>query len=339
MPARSAGPTGGLALRTLRPALVALLSLLALTTLGLPAHASGGSHTVSAYNYDWTPTPLNVMPGDTVTFVIGMGDHSFVSDWNSTRCSLPCTLPFPDEGTFPYHCGVHGTIMSGKITVGVPPTVTVSSPAEGASVSGKVTVTGHAQHPTHDVTAVDVLAAGQDVAATLAQPNSTSTDWAATLDTSNLPDGALTITAQATITTGVTGDATVNVTVANPSFVDLAVTDLVTTGSTTGDPQLFYTLHNQGNAPSGAFDVRLQYEYKGAWRTFLDAQHASLAAFTSSGEAATWNDGIVHVGKYPVRVLANPDRAVAESDYSNNEADGSADWRTDAVPGLDPLDP
>jgi plastocyanin len=87
------------------------------------------------------PPTLTIAPGDTVTFSNGAGFHNVVSDTGAMvqfRCANGCdgvgtgngdpagpgwtaTVTFPNEGTEPFHCEVHGADggigMSGTITV------------------------------------------------------------------------------------------------------------------------------------------------------------------------------------------------------------------------------
>jgi plastocyanin len=127
------------------------------------------------------PATLEIAVGDTVTFINnpdGPGFHNVVSDTDSVtpfRCANGCdgdggngdasnslwtaTVTFPDAGTAPYHCEIHGLDggggMSGTITIigdvgvpviGVDATAIDGSAEEGASTSVPFTIsnTGNA---------------------------------------------------------------------------------------------------------------------------------------------------------------------------------------------------
>ena len=101
----------------------ALVFLFLLSTSALAADhmvTAGGSANV------FTPRSLTINAGDTVTFVNGGGFHNVVADDNSFTSGAPSdtwtfTQPFPNAGTFPYYCQIHGgpggVGMSGSIIV------------------------------------------------------------------------------------------------------------------------------------------------------------------------------------------------------------------------------
>ncbi len=72
----------------------------------------------------FSPKNLNIAPGDTVNWVNnGSNPHSATSNtdiWDSgiLNHGQSFSWTFNDAGSFPYHCTVHGLMMSGTIVVG-----------------------------------------------------------------------------------------------------------------------------------------------------------------------------------------------------------------------------
>ena len=112
----------------------ALFFLFLLSTSALAADhmvTAGGSANV------FNPRSLTINAGDTVTFVNGGGFHNLVADDNSFTSGPPSdswslTQAFPNAGTFPYHCQIHGgpggVGMSGSIIVNAATTTTAPIP-------------------------------------------------------------------------------------------------------------------------------------------------------------------------------------------------------------------
>lgn len=105
--------------------------------IAIPAFA-GTTHTVTALTGPnrYEPAALTINAGDSVTFTSGGGFHNVVSDDGAVtafRCANGCdatggdgtpagpgwsaTVVFPTPGEAPYHCEVHGTAMTGLVTV------------------------------------------------------------------------------------------------------------------------------------------------------------------------------------------------------------------------------
>jgi plastocyanin len=94
-----------------------------------PTPVSGGTHTVNVGqdgNNFVDPISGNsttaISAGTTVHWVWANATHSTTSNtlvWDSTIATTPHTFDFQfnTPGTFPYHCLVHGTMMSGTIVV------------------------------------------------------------------------------------------------------------------------------------------------------------------------------------------------------------------------------
>lgn len=72
----------------------------------------------------FSPSTLTISAGQTVAWRWVTGTHSIVSDASpkafsdsATRSSGLFTATFATAGTYPYHCGVHGAMMSGTVVV------------------------------------------------------------------------------------------------------------------------------------------------------------------------------------------------------------------------------
>ena len=128
-----------------------LVVSIAATTIAMPARAT--TYDVSVQDFAFTPSALVVDNGDTVRWSWIAGTHSVVDDaTGSTICSLrsapslPCTLAIPPSGLFAlrYHCEVHPGAMKGIITNDPPPTITMTSPVNGETVTNLLTARGTA---------------------------------------------------------------------------------------------------------------------------------------------------------------------------------------------------
>ena len=126
-----------------------------------------------------------------------------------------------------------------------PPSVTLTDPIDGSTVSGEVTVAANASDD-NGVTLVEFFVDGTSIGVDAAAPYSAS--WS----TSGYSDGGHTVSATATDTIGQTGSDSVEVTVSNAPALDIHVGDL--DGS--ADPvrknwnaTVTITVHNTDEAP------------------------------------------------------------------------------------------
>src|ERR1700722_779405 len=118
----------------------ALVFLFLLSTSALAVDhmvTAGGSANV------FTPKSLTINAGDSVTFVNGGGFHNVVADDNSFTSGAPSdswtlTQAFPNAGTFPFYCEIHGgpggVGMSGSIVVNAaaPPSTPITAATTGS---------------------------------------------------------------------------------------------------------------------------------------------------------------------------------------------------------------
>lgn len=100
----------------------------------------------------FSPTSISINTGDTVTWTWVGGFHTVTANdnsWDSGFLGTPATYhhQFNTAGQFPYYCIVHstpqGSAQNGVINVVAPnaaPTVSISSPADGATFSAGETV-------------------------------------------------------------------------------------------------------------------------------------------------------------------------------------------------------
>ena len=72
----------------------------------------------------FVPSTLTIHTGESVAWHWVTGSHSIISDStpkafddSPIQSSGIYLATFPSAGTFPYHCGVHGSMMTGTITV------------------------------------------------------------------------------------------------------------------------------------------------------------------------------------------------------------------------------
>src|SRR6185436_17890663 len=115
---------------------------------------------VAMSNFEFRPANPSINVGDTVTWTVEQGGHDTVSGvngvpsglWNSAsqygRIMLQgesFSFTFNAAGNFPYFCTPHWPLgMVGSIQVtgaNVPPTVSILSPANGATFSPPASVT------------------------------------------------------------------------------------------------------------------------------------------------------------------------------------------------------
>lgn len=314
-----------------------VLAVLALFLLPLVPAEGATSYTVTASNFKWTPSELTIQLGDTVTFTNSGGSHTY-ADERGVACPLPCTPTFDAVDTITFWCGVHPTTMRGTVTVqGEPPTVSITSPTDGASVAGVITVEGDAAHSTADITKVEVrVDSGAWAPATLSGSGGSVT-WAFPLDTTVLANGGHRITARATSSLGSSAETAVDVTVSNPPTMDLTVAALGGKATTFG-ATVTYTLTNDGNTGTPGFKVRFEYQYKGEWKPITERAHGGLGAFSSTSSSFAWNP-LTLVGRFDVRATVDSGDVVAETDETDNQRTGTVPVVTSFVAGRDLRNP
>lgn len=99
------------------PADLASINDLAITSAGVVMVGAGDQNVFS-------PSTVTIHAGESVTWNWISGIHSIVSDDTppafdaSARLAVgQYTVTFPTAGSYGYHCGVHGTMMTGTVVV------------------------------------------------------------------------------------------------------------------------------------------------------------------------------------------------------------------------------
>jgi plastocyanin len=89
------------------------------TTTGTTTGSTSNAITIADNSF--TPITTTVAPGTTATWTWkGSNQHDVTFDdgtKSSTQSSGTYQRTFAAAGTYPYHCSIHGTAMSGTITV------------------------------------------------------------------------------------------------------------------------------------------------------------------------------------------------------------------------------
>ena len=313
----------------LRALFVTVLLLASAAFVAPPAAAA--LHQVAAIDFAWTPDELTIAPGDSVEFVLGSGTHNWVPDFEADACALPCTVTFPDEGAFPYHCGFHPT-MTGVVFVGTPPTIAISTPAAGATVSGVVEITGTATHATSAVASVEVTIGGVPASEGSIETIPGGLAWSMSVPTTSLANGAQTIYVSATTANGLVGNATRGIVVENPVSIDMAILSAAAQQSATTSNTISIIVRNQGNTPS-AVTLLAEYEHQGAWHA-IGTTSVNVGVGANAPATLVWTPSSLHVGAFQVRVTADPDATLPDPDRANNARTTTAGWFTTAVPGV-----
>ena len=90
---------------------------LTITSAGVVMVGAGATNAFS-------PSTVTIQPGQSVTWSWVSGVHGVVSDStpkafpdSPTQASGQYTATFATAGTYPYHCAVHGAMMTGNIVV------------------------------------------------------------------------------------------------------------------------------------------------------------------------------------------------------------------------------
>ena len=195
-----------------------------LASLSVPAPAA--TVPVAMNNFEFRPANPSINVGDTVTWTVEQGGHDTVSGangvpsglWNSAsqygRIMLQgesFSFTFNAAGSFPYFCTPHWPLgMVGSIQVtgaNVPPTVSIISPANGATFSPPASITFQvsATDPDGSITQVQFLLNGTPVGAAAAPPY--------TITINDLGPGNYAFTAIATDNAGATGSASISISV------------------------------------------------------------------------------------------------------------------------------
>ena len=200
-----------------------LISVFAAAFLSCVLPAESAFVTNRIENFAFNPPSMTVRAGDTIVWINFDGiAHTVTGDTaQETICGSQllgqggmCIRTFDTPGTYPYHCEPHFTFMFGTVVVDSgAPTVSITSPANGASITGptNVTITANATDP-DGVTGVEFFDGSNSLGSDTTSPYSVSANFAL---------GQHILTAIATDTTGAQAtSAPVTMTIASPRIAN-----------------------------------------------------------------------------------------------------------------------
>jgi len=156
-----------------------------------------------------------------------------------------------------------------------PPTVSITSPTEGATVNGTVTITGTASDSDGTVQSVEVKI-GSDAWATA----SGTTSWTFTWDTTGYSDGSYTILARSYDGTNYSTEAQVNVTVNNTTPSDTSASDSESFGISLPIDYTASSPSDTSASDSESFGISLPIDYTAA-------NHAPTITLNSPANGST----------------------------------------------------
>ncbi|NPV08344.1 MAG: S8 family serine peptidase [Anaerolineae bacterium] len=213
----------------------------------------------------------------------------------------------------------------GSTPVDQPPTVSITDPSDGATVSGAVAVTAQATDD-NGVTQVEFFVDGTSIGS----DSDGSSGWSASWDTTAYTDVAYTVSATATDTAGQTASDSITVTVDNstapPPSDAMHVGDL--DGSTTvagrnWKATVTVTVHDAGHAPVASAAVT------GTWS---DGYSGSASCTTGAGGQCSVSTGAIKsVPSVTLTVTGVSRDGLTYDAGSNHDPDGDSSGTTISV--------
>lgn len=313
------------------------LPILALLLATLPSASAASSH-VHIQGFAFSPTPVTVAAGDTVTWdnhdsaphTVSSTDGKF-SGSSTLAKDATFSRTFSAPGTYNYRCNIH-TSMTGTVTVQASttneaPSISIASPAEGSVVSGTTSIAGTASDADGNTLAVEVR-----VDSGPWRPASGGVAWSFDWNTTQVVNGTHTLTARVSDGTTTIESAARTVTVRNAGGETPAARFLLANLSapltgTVGTP--FNVSADVRNAGALGGTTTLQFLVTGTPRetksVTLGAQERSRVAFqftplTPGNLSVTI--GLVDGDALPARTIAVASKEATGSDKTN--APGSA---------------
>jgi plastocyanin len=191
-------------------------------TLGCPSSALAVTANVTVEDFDFNPSSTTIKVNDQVTWTwAGSAPHTATSSgglWNSPdQTSGSFSHTFTSAGSFPYFCVVH-PFMTASVTVNaaaVPPTVTITNPANGAILLAPASFTVAAKASTTSGTVTNV----QFFQGTASLGNRSALPYSVAI--TNLAAGNYTFSAVATANTGLKATNAIVLTVDAPPTVSI----------------------------------------------------------------------------------------------------------------------
>ena len=262
----------------------------------------GASTSVSIVDFSFNPSSVTIHVNDSVIWTwIGPTTHTSTSNpgdatvWDSgfmSAANTQFTQTFPSGGSFPYHCTLH-SFMTASVTVqaqtqtNVPPTVSITSPTNGAVFAApwSGTIKATAADSDGTVTRLQFLA-GTTVLGTLTNPPAN-----ASFTVTNLAAGNYTLKAIATDNGGTsTTSVGVSITVAAPGPISL--------GSVKKSSATSFQF-NYGATPGLSYVVQRSTNLISWISLATNSASTSQGSFTDNAASAAANF-------YRVKLLANP---------------------------------
>lgn len=222
-------------MRIARWLLSSIVPALGVSVWVAPLPVQGASTNVNIVDFAFNPASVTIQAHDSVVWTwTASFTHTTTSNTNDTTVwdsgFMNATAPkftntFNANGTFPYHCTVHPTLMLGTVTVGsqiatnVPPTVSITAPTNGTVFAAPWTGAIKATDGDSDGTVTQLqFLAGATVLGTLTNPPAN-----ASFTVTNLAAGSYTLKAVATDNGGAsTTSSGVSITVAAPAPISLS---------------------------------------------------------------------------------------------------------------------
>lgn len=325
---------------------LALLVLAALASVPLPVHAVP-RHDVSITDFAFEPATTTLEPGDFVLwFNFGQVAHSVVSD--DARFADSATIApgsayqvtFPSAGTYPFHCGLHPA-MTGRVQVvegGVPPSITMTSPAEGARVAGSASVRGTVWDPDGDTLTVEVrVDQGNWMPATLTLTNNTGGHWQFAWDSRGVPDGNHLVAARVGDGVSTVETQPRAVTVRNAAAPVVAITSPAEGATVAGTINITGTFEN----PYG-FSRRVEVRTAGGeWRpaTTTAASPAGRLAWAIAWDTRQAADGVATIEAQAVdasAIVGSVNRTVTVANQPTDAGEGGEEAANETGPAPAP---
>ncbi|MGB0651783.1 MAG: Ig-like domain-containing protein [Thermoplasmatota archaeon] len=325
----------------LRAVLLPLLLLTAALSVAGPSMAADVTVDVGSNFFD--PDEVTIDKGDTVTWTWVGGFHDVTAgtpgapgeEWCSARggtSAEDCDRTFTAAGLFDYYCTIHPAGMQATVIVrGAAPNVAITSPADGATVTGVTTVTGTAAAEA----GIDLVEVAVDDGPWMAATGTGS--WSFDLNTAAYDNGAHTLRARVTALDRQVTETAIAVVADNLQTVDLAI-DLFRADNQNlnqGTSTLTLRVANDGNLPVAATAL-LEYSANGAWHT-IDTVAFEIGALGATTTLRTDWSPVGALGQFDVRATLDPDDEHQELSEANNQATTKAAIFTRFVPGTDLL--
>lgn len=299
--------------------LIFLSCLLALSMSG----ARAAEWTVLIYDYYFTPTNLTISPGDTVTWInLGFEQHDTTASggaWESpllfaeesfTLAPGEPGYPFNQPGEFPYICVKHiedYPWQTGLVVVAsanMPPSVQITSPANGAAFEAPAsfTITADASDADGFVASVQFFVNGN--------PVGTSTGPSFSANVRSLVAGNYSLTATATDNLGATTTfGVIGISVTNPPVVEKFPLTLSISppgsGTVTVDPPQPVDGYNSGTVVTLTASAASGFAFSN-WSGSISSLQNPLTLTMDSAKSITANFAASVTPTYTLTIGTNP---------------------------------